>query len=453
MRLCVVGAGYVGLVTGACLSKIGHDVCCVDVRAEAVDAINAGRSPIVEPGLDEMLKACVAEGRFRATRSLSEGMAGARVVLIAVGTPTRKDDIDLSFVRGAASEIGRCLTAGSDYRTVTVKSTVVPGTTDTLVRRALEEGSGLRTGAFGLCMNPEFLREGCAIGDFMEPDRIVIGQWDERSGDAMAEVYAPFACPVFRTSLRNAEMIKYTANALLATLISFSNQIAMICERVDGVDVDDVMAGVHLDRRFSPVVHGERVQPGLLAYLKAGAGYGGSCFPKDMIALTRFAKGMRVNASLLDAVMDINRSRPIRLVDMTEGFLGTLDGRAVSVFGLTFKPHTDDLRESPALAAVEEFIRRGAVVKAYDPEVPPGRSDPRIPDRVVLCENPAEAAHGAEALVLATAWPEIVNLDWVAMCAGMAQPLVVDGRNALKGVAWAPGTRYVPVGRMAVEES
>jgi len=213
MRLCVVGAGYVGLVTGACLAKVGHEVRCVDVRQEAVDAVNAGLAPISEPGLADILKGVVTAGRFRATLSMEEGAEGAEVLLLAVGTPTRDGNIDLAYVRQASETIGKLLGSGSAYRVVAVKSTVIPGTTDGLVRRTLETASGFEVGRFGLCMNPEFLREGSAVEDFMNPDRIVIGQWDERSGDTLAGLYAPFVCPILRTGLRNAEMIKYTANA------------------------------------------------------------------------------------------------------------------------------------------------------------------------------------------------------------------------------------------------
>ena len=447
MRVCVVGTGYVGLVTGACLAKVGHQVQCVDVRPEVVEAINAGRSPIVEPGLDDILKAGVAEGHFRASLSLQEGMEGAEIVLVAVGTPTTKGDIDLRYVREAAEGIGRTLAGSSAYRVVTVKSTVVPGTTDGLVRTSLETTSGRKAGQFGLCMNPEFLREGCAVEDFLEPDRIVIGQWDERSGDTLAKMYSPFSCPVVRTGLRNAELIKYTANALLASMISFSNQIAMICESLDGVDVDEVFTGVHLDRLLSPVVDGRRVHPGLLAYLKAGAGYGGSCFPKDVLALRQFAQECGVPAPLLEAVMAVNRSRASHLADLVEEPLGGAEGKKVAVLGLTFKPFTDDLRESPALAAVEELLRRGAVVRAYDPEVPPGRTDPHLPSGLELFPNAIDAVREAQAVVLATAWPEFLGLDWGAVCAAMPRPVIVDGRNALKEVQWPHGALYRPIGR------
>lgn len=447
MRICIVGAGYVGLVTGACLAKVGHHVRCVDVRAEAVAAINAGRSPIVEPGLPEIIRSGLEEGRFRATLSLREGMEGAEVILIAVGTPTSEGSIDLSYVRDAAAGIGEILSGGTGYRTVTVKSTVVPGTTDSLVRTTLEAASGRMVGEFGLCMTPEFLREGCAVEDFMEPDRIVIGQWDGRSGDTLARVYAPFACPVVRTSLRNAEMIKYAANALLASMISFSNQIAIICERLDGVDVDEVFEGVYLDRRLTPMSGGERVRPGILSYLKAGAGYGGSCFPKDVLAITQFSRSLGAPAPLLEAVMEVNRSRASTLADMVEQPLKGLRGRTVAILGLTFKPLTDDLRDSPALAAAAQLIERGAVVRGYDPQVPPGRLDSRIPADLVLCGGLSEAVKGADAVVLATAWQEFVEADWAALCASMRIRLVVDGRNALKQVTWPEGVLYRPIGR------
>ena len=423
----------------------------MDVRQEAVDAVNVGLAPISEPGLADILKGVVTAGRFRATLSMEEGAEGAEVLLLAVGTPTRDGNIDLAYVRQASETIGKLLGSGSAYRVVAVKSTVIPGTTDGLVRRTLETASGFEVGRFGLCMNPEFLREGSAVEDFMNPDRIVIGQWDERSGDTLAGLYAPFVCPILRTGLRNAEMIKYTANALLASLISFSNQIAMICESVEGVDVEDVLAGVHLDRRLSPILAGERIQPGILAYLKAGAGYGGSCFPKDMLALTRFGRGLGVPVPLLEAVLAINGARAIHLVDVVENELGDLAGRKVAMLGLTFKPFTDDLRESPALACIAEFHKRGAKVKAYDPEVPPTRKDPRLPEGLVLCSLAQEALQDSEVAVLVTAWPEFSDLDWPSLCEDVPVRVVIDGRNALRSVRWPPGTRYRPIGRFAGE--
>ncbi len=445
MRIAIVGTGYVGLTTGVCLASLGHEVSCVDLLSERVDGINRGESPFYEPGLAELLSAVLAEKKFSATTDLSKSVAEAEVVLITVGTPQAGQGIDLSYVAAAAGEIGRALKTSASYKTVVVKSTVVPGTTDTVVRNMVEEQSGLRAGEFGLCMNPEFLREGSAIDDFMNPDRIVIGQGDERSGQALAEMYRSFDCPKIFTTNRNAEMIKYASNALLATLISFSNEVASVCEHTPETDIDVVMYGVHLDRRWSPIVNGERVTPGILSFLRAGCGFGGSCLPKDVNAFRAYAREQNVTPHLLDAVVAVNAERPERLAMIAEGALGSLKGATVAILGIAFKANTDDTRESPALALIETLVARGAHVKAYDLMV---RSLPATSLQVELCQSPEEALSGADAAVVATAWPEFAEFDWERLCASMRNQVVIDGRNLLSGVSWSAGVRYFGVGRM-----
>ena len=449
MRVTVIGTGYVGLTTGACLAGVGHEVVCVDILPERVDAINRGESPFYEPGLDKLLSESLASGRLRATTEFAESVAASEVTLIAVGTPQASDGrIDLSYVAEAARQIGAALSDAGGYHVVAVKSTVVPGTTDGLVRAALEEASGLAAGEFGLCMNPEFLREGSAVYDFNSPDRIVIGQRDERSGRVLAGLYESFDCPKIFTTLRNAEMIKYASNSLLATLISFSNEIAALCEATPGTDVEAVLGGVHLDRRFSPFAEGGgRVRPEMLSFLRAGCGFGGSCLPKDVSALRAYAREHSVEPRILNAVLEVNSSRPAQLVRLAEEALGTLEGSTVAVFGLAFKPGTDDLRESPSLPVVKLLSEKGATVRTYDPMFASRPSGLRVGEGVAFCATAEEALRDADAALVVTGWPEFAEADWSALCGVMRRRVIVDGRNVLRGVEWPEGATYLTIGR------
>jgi UDPglucose 6-dehydrogenase len=448
MRITIVGTGYVGLTTGVCLSFLGHQVACVDIVPERVAAISGGQPPFYEPGLTEMLSTALLSGRLRATTNLEEAVVGSDVIFIIVGTPETDRGIDLSPVVAAAQGVGLALRHASGYYVVALKSTVVPGTTGTLLRSLLEESSGRRVGEFGLCMNPEFLREGSAIHDFMNPDRIVVGQWDERSGKVLAEVYQSFECPKILTTLANAEMIKYASNALLATLISFSNEIAALCEVTPSVDVNVVLQSVHLDRRLSPVVNGQRISPGILAYLWAGCGFGGSCLPKDVNALRAYARGRFVTPHLLDAVMAVNALRAAYLERLAEEALGSLRGATVAVLGLAFKPDTSDLRESPAVAVIRLLRSKGANVKAHDPLVTSAPAGSELDGLATICKTSEEALRDADAALVVTAWPEFAELDWPALCGQMRNPVIIDGRNALETVSWPKGVRYFGIGRM-----
>lgn len=448
MRIAIVGTGYVGLTTGVCLASLGQQVTCVDIVPERVAVINDGKVPFYEPGLAEMLSATLSSGRLRASTNSAEAVATAEVTFITVGTPQTEQGIDLSYVAIAAQQIGFALHHASGYHAVVVKSTVVPGTTDTLVRNILEETSGRQAGTFGLCMNPEFLREGSAINDFMNPDRIIIGQWDERSGQVLADLYKPFDCPKVFTTLQNAEMIKYASNALLATLISFSNEIAALCEVTPETDIGVVMHGVHLDRRLSPMIKGERVSPGILSFLVAGCGFGGSCLPKDVNALRAYAYERGVTPYLLDAVIKINAKRPEYLVRLAESSLGSLRDARVTVLGLAFKPGTDDVRESPALAVIRLLLEKGAVVKAYDPVVLSASASSGVDECGALCNTPEEALRNADAALLVTGWPEFAEWDWSSLCGKMRHQIIIDGRNVLRSVSWPEGVRYLSIGRV-----
>lgn len=432
MKVAIVGAGSVGLVSGACLASLGHQVTCVDVDAERVAAIEAGRTPFFEAGLEELLERTVPE-RLQATTDLAAAVVEAEVTIIAVGTPFDGSGSDLSQVEAAARAIGAALAERQGYQLVIVKSTVLPGTTDGLVRPLLEEVSGRRAGVdFGVAMNPEFLREGQAVSDSLHPDRIVMGGSDELSWRIQEELYAPLRCPdLLRTSNATAEMIKYSSNALLATAISFSNEIGNLCATLDGVDVTEVLRGVHLDKRLSPILEERegqartRVRPGFLTYLMAGCGFGGSCLPKDVDSLVAFGEKRGVEMGLLRATLAVNRAQSRQLIAILERHFASLEGVPVAVLGLAFKPGTSDVRETPALPVIEALRQRGAVLRLFDPVV---RGGLFTGNGVAHAADLPRAVEGAAAVVVLTSWPEFEELP-----AHLEQlpepPLVVDGRR------------------------
>jgi UDPglucose 6-dehydrogenase/GDP-mannose 6-dehydrogenase len=429
MRVAVVGTGYVGLVSGVCLAAKGHSVTCVDVDAGKVARINRGEPPIHEAGLEELLRRGLEQGSLRASTDLAEAVQGAELSLIAIGTPFDGSAIDLSFLRAVSADIGAALRDHPDYHTVVVKSTVVPGTTEDVVRPILEQASGRCAGAdFGLGMNPEFLREGEAVADFMAPDRIVLGGIDERSIEALERLYSAFPnVQKLRTSPRTAEMIKYTANALLATLISFSNEIGNLCGEA-GVDVVEAMAGVHLDKRFSPIMpDGTRISPTALTYLAAGCGFGGSCFPKDVKALIAYGRQAGAPMELLDAVIRINAAQPAKMIELLRRHLPDLAGRRVAVLGMAFKPGTDDIRESPSLPVTDALLQAGAIVTAYDP-VARHEAEKVFGGRVEFREDLRSAVDSAEAVLLMTRWPEFEALPALMRD---SRAILIDGRRML----------------------
>ena len=433
MNVSVVGSGYVGLVTATCLADRGHRVTCVDIDAGKVARINDADAPIHEPGLDELLDRNVQEGRLRATTDLRRAVHDSELSMIAVGTPYVGDSIDLTAVKEASRQIGAALGELDRYHTVVVKSTVVPGTTDDVVAPLLAESSGGRPGEdFGVGMNPEFLREGEAVGDFMDPDRLVLGGIDDRTHRTLDELYGVFpeVDRLFTTN-KTAELIKYTANSLLATLISFSNEIGNLAAELDGVDVVEVMEGVHLDRRLSPILEdGERIRPGVLHYLEAGCGFGGSCFPKDVRALVAHARQARAPMEILDAVVKVNERQPGRVVDLLRKHHDPLRGVSVAVLGLAFKPGTDDVRESPALPVVEELVAEGADVRAYDPVARETARAALGDDGVTYADSMEACVEEAQAVLLLTAWEEFGRLPELLQDRA-EPPLVVDGRRFL----------------------
>jgi UDPglucose 6-dehydrogenase len=430
MKVSVIGTGYVGLVSGVCLAAKGHEVICVDTDETKIARINAGDPPIYEFGLEALLKTHVGRS-LRATKDLAQAVLDSDISLIAVGTPFDGATIDLQYIRQVAREIGSVLREKPGYHVVVVKSTVVPGTTEDVVLPLLEEHSGKRAGqAFGVGMNPEFLREGEAINDFMDPDRIVLGGIDLRTLEMLDALYEGFpGVDRIRTNPRTAEMIKYTSNSLLASLISFSNEIGNLCARI-GVDVVEVMEGVHLDRRLSPIgENGARIRPASLTYLAAGCGFGGSCFPKDVKALIAYGEAQGSPMELLKSVIEVNRAQPQKMIQMLRKHLPEFGGRRVAVLGMAFKPGTDDIRESPSIPVTRQLLDEGAIVFAYDP-VARHEAQRVFGDDVQFVEDLAEAVADVDAVLVMTRWPEFDTLP--ELLRGVANaPVVIDGRRML----------------------
>lgn len=446
MKIGIIGSGYVGLVTGVCLAERGHTVVCIDKNERIIKGISVGKAHILETGLDDLLEKNLSTDRFSATTGLEAALKGAEVVFIAVGTPFDGREIDLTFVKAVCGELGAWLKGAPGYPVIVIKSTVVPTTAELTVVPLLERASGKKVGAdFGVCSNPEFLREGSAVADFMNPDRIVIGGSDARSIAVLREVYEWAECPIMKTDLRTAEMVKYTSNALLPTLISFSNEIANLCEELGGVDAREVMAALHLDFRLNPVINGKRANPGILSYLEAGCGFGGSCFPKDVNAFIAFSEKYNAPLNILKQTASVNARQPIRMVDILERECRPLAGKTIAVLGLAFKPDTNDTRESPAIAITAELARRGARVVACDPAV--REEFNRIPgcEKVEHVSDWRETVKGAHGAVLVTKWRHFAEITGESLAALMAAPVLLDTRRFFKKELFA-NMKYIGTG-------
>src|SRR2546427_7513090 len=433
MNICVVGAGYVGLVTGAVFADLGNEVVVVDNVPDRVLMLQAGHLPIYEPGLEEMVARNVSDGRLSFTTDLPGTVRRSVIVFIAVGTPPKTDgQTDLSAVEAVAQEIGRAM----DRYIVVVNKSTVPVGTGEFVREVIERHQRQPV-PFDVVSNPEFLREGSAIEDTLRPDRTVIGPPTQQVAMTLLELYAPLERPMIITDVPSAEMIKYASNAFLATKISFINAVANICE-LAGADVTQVMKGMGLDPRIGS------------AFLAAGLGYGGSCFPKDTDSLVHTASTLGYDFALLRSVVDVNRDRAGHFVDLLVKALGPLDGRVIAVLGLAFKPNTDDLREAKSVEVVERLLDLGATVRAYDP-VAMNHARKTLPASVIYCESPYEAAGGADAVALVTEWNEFKFLNLERLRGVMRRPVVFDGRNV-----WEPerirrlGFEYHSIGRKPV---
>ncbi|MEX1201897.1 MAG: UDP-glucose/GDP-mannose dehydrogenase family protein [Ferruginibacter sp.] len=441
MKIAVVGTGYVGLVTGTCFAETGNNVTCVDIDQSKIDKLNAGKITIYEPGLEKLFLRNKKEGRLQFTNNLAEGVKDASIIFLALPTPPGEDgSADLKYILGVAADLGKLLQP-EDYKVIVDKSTVPVGTADKVTNAILQAATQNIQDSFDVVSNPEFLREGVAVDDFMKPDRVVIGTTSEKAKKVMNDLYAPFVRqgnPVIFMDEKSAELTKYAANSFLAVKISFMNEIAQLCERL-GADVDMVRKGIGSDERI-----GKR-------FLFPGIGYGGSCFPKDVQALSKSSTEVNYNFKILEAVMDVNEKQKLHLLPkINQYFNGNLKGKHFSIWGLAFKPNTDDIREAPALYIIEALLAAGATVSAFDPEAM-GNVKNLLGDTIHFADNQYNALHGADALIIATEWNEFRTPNFSEIAALLKNKVIFDGRNLfdLHHIAQL-GFHYESVGRKTV---
>jgi UDPglucose 6-dehydrogenase len=415
MRISVIGTGYVGTVSAACFAELGYQVICVDIDQSKIDMINRGMPPIYEDGLSELLEKHAGKN-LSATSDYDLAVQNSDVSFICVGTPSDPDGkIDLGIVKAASASLGKALKKKKDYHVIVVKSTVVPQTTEKVVLPLIEKHSGKRKGEFGIAMNPEFLREGKAVHDFMHPDKIVVGALDKKTGDIVASLYRGLECEVTRTNPRTAEMIKYVNNAFLATKISFANEVGNICKEL-GIDTYEVMNAVGKDFRIGP------------HFLNSGAGFGGSCFPKDVKALIGKAEDIGYEPLLLKSVISVNEIQPLRMLVLLKNKLGELRGKKIAVLGLAFKNDTDDIRESRSIPLIKELIEAGAIITAYDKMAIENMK--KLFRNIEYCNSAVDALRGADACLIMTEWNEFKSLDKEFNV--MKNKLIIDGRHMQK---------------------
>jgi UDPglucose 6-dehydrogenase len=438
-RISVVGTGYVGLSTAVGFAKKGYNVTTSSHNQEKVTMVNGGIAPFYEPGLSEALKQAVDKGDLKAVLGREQSILDTDVTFLAVGTPSRSDgSIELKYIESAAHEIGKALGKKDSYHLIVVKSTVVPGTTEKVVKPALESGSKKRCGVdFGLCMSPEFLRQGYALFDTFNPDRIVIGENDEKSGDELEALYREFygekTVPLIRATLSTAELIKYGSNACLATKISYINTIANICEMVPGADVTVVGKAIGLDKRIGPL------------FLRAGLGYGGSCFPKDVKALIAFSREVGYEPTLLDDVEKINKEQPLKAVEYCRKLVGDLRGKRVAVLGLSFKPLTDDMREAKSIPIIKQLLKEGANVSAYDP-VAVANAKVILKDTIEYAPSTVDCLKNSDCCILVTEWEEFKKLQPEDFAKHMKQSALVDGRRIYDPKQFSQKMKFAAIG-------
>ncbi len=429
MKLCVVGAGHVGLVSGACFAELGHQVVCVDNDAARIAGLKRGKMPFYEPGLEVLVRRYTARTRLTFTTSLREGVKQGEVIFIAVGTPPKTNgDADLTYVEGVCRDIARAMTS---YRLIVEKSTV-PVETGKWLRRTIARNLK-RPIAFDVASNPEFLREGTGVQDFLHPDRIVLGVESAKARALLTEIYKPIKTPLVVTDIASAELIKHASNSFLATKISFINAVAQVCDRV-GADVEKVAEGMGLDPRIGK------------AFLDAGVGFGGFCLPKDIEAFIHIAEKLGVDFQLLKAVAQINRQQRELVIKKIEHQLWNLKHKTIAIWGLSFKPHTDDMRLAPSIDVVHQLTAAGATVKVYDPQAMPEAR--HCLNGAAFCRSAYDAAKGSDCLVLMTEWPQFREVDWRRVRQLMNHPIIVDGRNFFDPAALRRhGFEYVAMGR------
>ncbi len=433
-NIAVVGLGYVGFVTSLCLASKGYSVVGLDTLPEVVEGANSGKIPFYEPKLDDLLDETLHKKKFMATNQYSEAIPRSDIIFITVGTPSDVTGaIDLIYIKDASQKIGATL--DDKFRIITVKSTVVPGTTDGVVLPLLEKNSHLKVSCdFGLCMNPEFLKEGNAVDDFLHPDRTVIGGYDQKSADILEKLFKPFGGPIFKTNLRTAEMIKYANNSFLATKISFINEIANICRLIEGIDVNDVAHGIGLDYRISP------------NFLRAGCGFGGSCFPKDLKELIAFAKEHQYSPLILEATLQLNDYQAQVLIDMAQSVLKTLDNKRIAILGLAFKPNTSDMREAVSVRVINHLLTyKNIQIYVFDP-VANEEAQALFGSKLNYCNSIEDCLKDADICFLITEWDEFRKLKPEFFKDLMKTPIIIDGRKVYDVASYSKDTTILQIG-------
>lgn len=444
-KISIIGAGYVGLVTGVGLALKGHDIICVEKIQEKVDQIKKGKSTIYEKDLDKLLSDLIGI-KFEITTDFEYAIKNSDITIVCVGTYSQQDGrIDLSQIKDVSKALGDSLKIKNSYHTIVVKSTVVPTTTKNVVAPLLELYSGKKCGVdFGLCVNPEFLREGHAIEDFINPDRIVIGEFDEKSGSILDDVYKEFGSKIIKTSIESAEMIKYANNAFLGLLISYSNELANICESI-GVDVNSVLEGIYHDDRISPKLDGKKIFPEILSYLSPGPGFGGSCLPKDISALVKFAEDMGHDPKMMKSIIEINRSRPERMVKILEKELQDLTGKTITLLGVAFKPDTDDIRDSPSIEIIKLLLKKGAKVKLHDP-IAMDNARNLLGGSILYSSSLEDSLKDSDGCLLVTKWDEFKRITPEMLQNSMKSPLIIDCRRILDPKEFEGKVKYIGIG-------
>ena len=438
-RISIVGIGYVGLCTGVGFASKGYTVIAVDKDPERVASINKGIPPFHEPDLEELLQVAIKNGCLRVVLDTEQAITNTDITFITVGTPSNPDgSINLTQIKGSATEIGKALTKKDDYHLVVVKSTVVPGTTENTVKPLLEKHSNKTCGSdFGLCMNPEFLREGSAVHDAQHPDRIVIGESDKKSGDTLQTLYRELhheeSISTVRTNLPTAELIKYANNAFLATKISYINTLANICEKIPGTDIKTVAKGIGLDQRINP------------RFLKAGLGYGGSCFPKDVKAIIAFSNKLGYKPTMLESIHEVNENQAIKAVEKAKSKLNELNGKTVAILGLAFKPDTDDMREARSIPIINQLLHEGATVTAYDP-VANSTAKSIFGNKINYASSALNCLKAADCCILVTEWNEFKQLKPEDFKQHMRQPILIDGRRIYNPTEYSKKLEFEAIG-------
>jgi UDPglucose 6-dehydrogenase len=439
-KISVIGVGYVGLCTAVGFSSKGYSVVASEVDSEKAKKINQGVPPFHEPGLQEKLKASVQRGNLKCLVNQTEkAVYESDLTFVTVGTPSKPNgSIDLKYIKSAAHDIGKALRQKNHYHVTIIKSTVVPGTTQSTVKPILEKESKKRCGiGFGLCMNPEFLRQGSAFQDTLNADRVVIGSYDKQSGDALEELYKDFYSahvpPIIRTTVSTAELIKYSSNAMLATKISFINTIANICEKIPGADVKDVATAMGLDKRIGSL------------FLDAGLGYGGSCFPKDVKALIASSKALDYTPELLESVENVNHTQPLKAVQFCKQQLGDLEGKKIAILGLAFKPDTDDMREARVIPIIKQLLKEGANIIAYDP-VAISTAKTIFNNKIQYATSALDCIKNVDCCIIVTEWPEFKRLTPADFTANMKKPILIDGRRIYDPETFNKKMKFIAIG-------